>query len=325
MNNKQFKKKRIHEVNYAQKVLNSIQPDIQNIKLNQNLFHAQQVARHSSTLIKDIQKDVRQTLKKYDSQYKLSESNRKYTFTDSARKYQSEIPQPTQLSTEKELESLKQQQKILVTLLNNLQKQEQLILNQSTQRQEQQPQLQCIDKQWYQQKEKQLLDLKKKQVQISQPYKKKNDKADVIQLDISKLKKSPHNKSNTSQNFFSSRDKDIKLSSIPSLKQTKAYTKANQKHSVSPKKWEQYGVINKKNQQISSKSINKFEQHIYQNENNLHHSEKLKKGLEIKTETMNPRDYQYNKEFSNDLNDLIYLIDDLNEFNKKSKRFSIQK
>ena len=48
------------------------------------------MARHSSTLIKDIQKDVKTTLKKYDSFVKLSETNRKqsdkYPLT-SNRKY----------------------------------------------------------------------------------------------------------------------------------------------------------------------------------------------------------------------------------------------
>lgn len=46
------------------------------------------MAKHSTTLIKDIQKDVRLTLKKYDSFVKMSESNRRdKMISDSARKY----------------------------------------------------------------------------------------------------------------------------------------------------------------------------------------------------------------------------------------------
>lgn len=35
-----MKKKRIHEVTYAKNVINAIKPDVENIKLNENLFHA---------------------------------------------------------------------------------------------------------------------------------------------------------------------------------------------------------------------------------------------------------------------------------------------
>lgn len=41
MNYKPFSnKRRIHEVTYAQKVISKIIPDVANIKLNENLFHA---------------------------------------------------------------------------------------------------------------------------------------------------------------------------------------------------------------------------------------------------------------------------------------------
>lgn len=66
------------------------------------------MAKHSTTLIKDIQKDVRLTLKKYDSFVKMSESNRREKLTtDSARKYQSESPQRRQHSADRELETLR--------------------------------------------------------------------------------------------------------------------------------------------------------------------------------------------------------------------------
>ena len=48
------------------------------------------MAKHSTTLIKDIQKDVKLTLKKYDSYIKMSESNRKITdkqVSESTRRY----------------------------------------------------------------------------------------------------------------------------------------------------------------------------------------------------------------------------------------------
>ena len=47
-------RKRIHEVTYAQKVVAKNKPDKTNIRLNESLFHAQYVAKKSSTLIKDI-------------------------------------------------------------------------------------------------------------------------------------------------------------------------------------------------------------------------------------------------------------------------------
>ncbi|CAD8199209.1 unnamed protein product [Paramecium pentaurelia] len=317
MNNKQFNKKRIHEVDYAQKVLNTIKPDIQNIKLNQNLFHAQQVARHSSTLIKNIQKDVKSTLRKYDSQLKLSQSNRNYTMSDSARKYSSEIPRKTQLSTEKELESLKQQQKILMTLLNNLQQQEKLIVIQHQSSEEQQKQ-QCIDKQWYQQKEKQLQEIKQKQYQIGQAQKKKMQETDIIQLDISRLKRSTHNKSNSSQNFFSPINKDKINQDIPILKMNKSHSKFHQNNLESPKKWEQYGMINKKN---NSKNQQRIETHQYINKDYSQQNRKQKIELQIRSGNLNSRDSHQSKQLSDDL---TYLINDLNEFNNKSKRFSIK-
>ncbi|CAK94180.1 unnamed protein product (macronuclear) [Paramecium tetraurelia] len=317
MNNKQFKKKRLHEVDYAQKVLSSIKPDIQNIKLNQNLFHAQQLARHSSTLIKNIQKDVKQTLRKYDSQLKLCQSNRNYTMSDSARKYSSEIPKQTQLSTEKELESLKQQQKILMTLLNNLQQQEKLIVIQH-QNSEEQQQKQCIEKQWYEQKEKQLYEIKQKQSQIGQAQKKKMGETDVIQLDISRLKRSPHNKSNSSQNFFSPINKDKINQDTPILRLNKSHQKYNQKKLDSPKKWEQYGMINKKN---NSKNQQRNEKNQLTNENYIQKNNKQKQELQIRTGNSNARDSYQSKQLSDDL---TYLINDLNEFNNKSKRFSIK-
>lgn len=48
------RRKRLHELTYAQKVVSKRKPDKLNIRLNESLFHAQQVAKHSSSLIKDI-------------------------------------------------------------------------------------------------------------------------------------------------------------------------------------------------------------------------------------------------------------------------------
>ncbi|CAK94880.1 unnamed protein product (macronuclear) [Paramecium tetraurelia] len=64
-------KKRIHEQSYAQKVAYPITPDKSHIKLNESLFNAKIVAKKSCSLIKDVQKDVQLTIKKYDEFLKL--------------------------------------------------------------------------------------------------------------------------------------------------------------------------------------------------------------------------------------------------------------
>ncbi|CAD8076482.1 unnamed protein product [Paramecium primaurelia] len=296
MNKKQFKKKRIHEVDYAQKVLNSIKPHIQNTKLNQNLFHAQQITRHSSTIIKDIQKDVRQTLRKYDSQIKLSESNRNHTITDSTRKYSNEIPRHTSFSPEKELNCLKQQQRILMALLNNLQNQENLtdVCHQSS---EKDLKPQCIKKQTQKQNEKQIQYIEKKKVQIDQPQKKIYNETDVISLDLSKLKKSPNNKSISSFNFFVANNKDKQNSNIPVLTQNKSCSKFNLKNFDQQNQWENYGVANNKNKQ-HLKYTKKNQKDQINNENKLQTNGRYKQGLERKSDKLNPRDSHY---------DFIYL------------------
>ncbi|CAD8070377.1 unnamed protein product [Paramecium primaurelia] len=70
-------KKRIHEQSYAQKVSHPITPDKSHIKLNESLFNAKIVAKKSCSLIKDVQKDVQLTIKKYDEFLKLSNTPNK--------------------------------------------------------------------------------------------------------------------------------------------------------------------------------------------------------------------------------------------------------
>ncbi|CAD8090045.1 unnamed protein product [Paramecium primaurelia] len=328
------KKKRIHEVTYAQKVINSVKPDIENIKLNENLFQAQQMARHSSTLIKDIQKDVRLTLKKYDSYVKMSESNRKMTdkqVSQSTRRYQSESPLKQQESTDKELETLRQQQRILMTLLNNLQQQENLIVSQSFPIPEPHPKS-VIDKEWFQQKTKQLQQIQNTQAQIENTSSKRLDKSDVIQIDLSKVKRSPNSKSSSAQNFFSPNKNPIKNSLTYIQNSTSSYAKLHRKQSNSPQKWGQYGVINQQKPQknlIVSKRNEQWKQRV---DNKIKNELIKKQEREIKACTFKPKilsktpkSNRNSKETSTDFNELMFLIDDINEFNDKNKRSTIKK
>ncbi|CAD8104401.1 unnamed protein product [Paramecium sonneborni] len=326
------KKKRIHEVTYAQRVINSVTPDIENIKLNENLFQAQQMAKHSTTLIKDIQKDVRLTLKKYDSYIKMSESNRKITdkqISESTRRYQSESPHKQQEQTEKELETLRQQQRILMTLLNNLQQQEKLIVSQTSPIPEPHPQS-FIDKEWFEQKTKQLQQMQKSQAQIESS--KKLEKSDVIQIDLSKVKRSPNSKSSSAQHFFSPTKNPIKNSVTYFQNSNTSYAKLHRKQSNSPQKWGQYGVINSQKPQknlIVSKRNEQWKQRV---DNKIRNEMLKKQEKEIKACTFKPKilsktpKSNHNiKETSTDFNEIMFLIDDINEFNDKFKKSTIKK
>ncbi|CAD8109771.1 unnamed protein product [Paramecium sonneborni] len=328
------KKKRIHEVNYALRVINSAKPDIQNIKLNENLFQAQQMAQHSKTLIKDIQKDVRLTLKKYDSYVKMSESNRKMTdkqVSESTRRYQSESPRKEQESTEKELETLRQQQRILMTLLNNLQQQEKLIVSQTSPISHQKPQS-IIDKEWFEQKTKQLQQIQKKQAQIENSSSKKLEKSDVIQIDLSKVKRSPNSKSSSAQHFFSPNKNPIKNSVTYFQNSTTSYANLHRKESNSPQKWGQYGVINSQKPEknlIVSKRNEQWKQRV---DNKIRNEFIKKQEKEIKACTFKPKilskaakSNRNSKETSTDFNEIMFLIDDINEFNDKLKKSTIKK
>ncbi|CAD8190434.1 unnamed protein product [Paramecium octaurelia] len=328
------KKKRIHEVTYAQRVINSVKPDIENIKLNENLFQAQQMARHSSTLIKDIQKDVRLTLKKYDSYIKMSESNRKMTdnkFSESTRRYQSESPLKQQESTEKELETLRQQQRILMTLLNNLQQQEKLIVSQTSPNPEPHPKP-IIDKEWFEQKTKQLQQIQKSQAQIENPSSKRLEKSDVIQIDISKVKRSPNSKSSSAQHFFSPSKNPIKNSVTYFQNSTSSYAKLHRKQSNSPQKWGQYGVINQQKPEKNLIVSRRNEQWKQRVDNKIKNEVLKKQEKEIKACTFKPKilsktpkSNQNSKETSTDFNEIMFLIGDINDFNDKSKRSTIKK
>ncbi|CAD8171301.1 unnamed protein product [Paramecium octaurelia] len=75
----QKQKKRIHEQDYAMKVVSHTKVDKETIQLSESLFNAKITAKQSSCIIRDIQRSVQQKIKFYDEYLKSSDSFRKQT------------------------------------------------------------------------------------------------------------------------------------------------------------------------------------------------------------------------------------------------------
>ncbi|CAD8082223.1 unnamed protein product [Paramecium sonneborni] len=72
-------KRRIHEQDYALKVISHTKVDKETIQLSESLFNAKITAKQSSCIIRDIQRSVQQKIKFYDEYLKSSDSFRKQT------------------------------------------------------------------------------------------------------------------------------------------------------------------------------------------------------------------------------------------------------
>ncbi|CAD8181956.1 unnamed protein product [Paramecium pentaurelia] len=72
-------KRRIHEQDYAIKVISHTKVDKETIQLSESLFNAKITAKQSSCIIKDIQRTIQQKIKFYDQQLKSTDSFKKQT------------------------------------------------------------------------------------------------------------------------------------------------------------------------------------------------------------------------------------------------------
>ncbi|CAD8093320.1 unnamed protein product [Paramecium sonneborni] len=72
-------KRRIHEQDYALKVISHTKVDKETIQLSESLFNAKITAKQSSCIIRDIQRSVQQKIKFYDEYLKSNDSFRKLT------------------------------------------------------------------------------------------------------------------------------------------------------------------------------------------------------------------------------------------------------
>ncbi|CAD8078733.1 unnamed protein product [Paramecium primaurelia] len=75
----QKQKRRIHEQDYAMKVVSHTKVDKETIQLSESLFNAKITAKQSSCIIRDIQRSVQQKIKFYDDYLRNSDSFRKQT------------------------------------------------------------------------------------------------------------------------------------------------------------------------------------------------------------------------------------------------------
>ncbi|CAK88875.1 unnamed protein product (macronuclear) [Paramecium tetraurelia] len=79
----QTQKRRIHQQNYALKVVSRTKVDKETIQLSESLFNAKITAKQSSCIIRNIQRSIQQKIKFYDEQLRSSDSFKKQANTKS--------------------------------------------------------------------------------------------------------------------------------------------------------------------------------------------------------------------------------------------------
>ncbi|CAD8163007.1 unnamed protein product [Paramecium octaurelia] len=79
----QSQKRRIHQQNYALKVVSRTKVDKETIQLSESLFNAKITAKQSSCIIRNIQRSIQQKIKFYDEQLRSSDSFKKQANTKS--------------------------------------------------------------------------------------------------------------------------------------------------------------------------------------------------------------------------------------------------
>ncbi|KAM3140768.1 hypothetical protein pb186bvf_007173 [Paramecium bursaria] len=308
MNNQQVffpEKKRIHENNYAQVVVKRGKADKANLRLNENLFHAQQVAKQSTSLIKDIQKDVKSTLKKYDEYVKIGESNRVQQsesmrkLDDTNRKLFLDVSPSKNETLEAESDqilNLQHQQKVLLELLQNAQKQE--ILIRSGQKAE--PSI-------LQYNDKMLASVSSKQIFLTENISpiKQGSRQSTVLIDLTKQKRSSKLTSARSAKSMS----PLKKSSYFDTKQSYANI---------------HGKKNPKNQN-SDIFIKRNSEWKMKVEKKIQSEQKRRQEEEMRYCTFRPKilsktthqNFSVSKDFHKDMNEIVDLIDELSIFRNK--------